>query len=327
VVGLGGNARVVVVLSPDDDAAAALAAAPRVDVVARATPPQKLALVQALQAQGETVAVTGDGVNDVPALQRADVGIAMGERGTRSAREVAPMVLLDDNFRTIVQAVGEGRQLFDNLRLSFAYLLLVHIPLVVSAALIPLLGWPLLYLPIHVVWLELVIHPTAMLAFQDLPDHGRLAPVQRRTRARFFSPRAWAAIALLGGALTALLVGGYHVALGGGASGGGGVEHARAMAMATLVVASATVAASLTRLRTATARVVIAAQLAALVLLVQVPALSKLLHLRPLHGADWALVVAGGALVTVASVMLSSRLRRAHGGGARSDFVQVRSAR
>jgi Ca2+-transporting ATPase len=326
-VGLGGNAPVVVVLSPDDDAAAALAAAPRVDVVARATPPQKLALVQALQAQGETVAVTGDGVNDVPALQRADIGIAMGERGTRSAREVAPMVLLDDNFRTIVQAVGEGRQLFDNLRLSFAYLLLVHIPLVVSAALIPLLGWPLLYLPIHVVWLELVIHPTAMLAFQDLPDHGRLAPVQRRTRARFFSPRAWAAIALLGGALTALLVGGYHVALGGGASGGGGVEHARAMAMATLVVASATVAASLTRLRTATARVVIAAQLAALVLLVQVPALSKLLHLRPLHGADWALVVAGGALVTVASVVLSSRLRRAHGGGARSDFVQVRSAR
>jgi Ca2+-transporting ATPase len=99
------------------------------------------------------------------------------------------------------------------------------------------------------------------------------------------------------------------------------------MAMATLVVASATVAASLTRLRTATARVVIAAQLAALVLLVQVPALSKLLHLRPLHGADWALVVAGGALVTVASVVLSSRLRRAHGGGARSDFVQVRSAR
>ena len=94
--------------------------------MARATPPQKLGLVQALQAQGELVSVTGDGVNDVPALRMADIGVAMGERGTRSAREVAPVVLLDDNFRTIVDAVAEGRQLFQNLRLAFAYLLLVH---------------------------------------------------------------------------------------------------------------------------------------------------------------------------------------------------------
>lgn len=314
--GLGRGAPAVLVLRPDDDAAEALAATPGADVVARATPTQKLALVRALQAQGETVAVTGDGVNDVPALQRADIGIAMGERGTRSAREVAPVVLLDDNFRTIVQAVAEGRQLFDNLRLSFAYLLLIHMPFVLSAALIPLLGWPLLYLPIHVVWLELVIHPTAMLAFQDLPDHGRLAPVQRRARAGFFSRRAWAAIVMLGGVLTALLVGGYQVALAG--TEGGDVEHARAMAMTLLVIASAAIAAGLTRLRTAASRVIVSAQLAALVLLVQLPPASSLLHLRPLHLSDWGLSAAGGVLIAAASLAIASRLRGGWGRGVRA---------
>ena len=176
-IGLGGARPGVVALAPDDDAGAVLRRHDDVHVVARATPPQKLDLVKALQGQGELVAVTGDGVNDVPALRLADVGVAMGERGTQSAREVAPVVLLDDNFRTIVAAVAEGRQLFRNLRLAFAYLLLVHLPLVIGAAAIPLMDLPLLFLPVHIVWLELVIHPTAMLAFQDLPAAGPLAPV------------------------------------------------------------------------------------------------------------------------------------------------------
>ncbi len=154
-----------------------------VSVIARAVPSQKVDLVRALQANGEIVAVTGDGVNDVPALQAADIGIAMGERGTRSAREVAAIVLLDDNFRTIVRAIAEGRQVFYNLQLSFQYLLMIHLPLVVTAALIPLAGYPLLYLPIHVVWLELIIHPTALLVFQDLPSDHRLAPATRGTPA------------------------------------------------------------------------------------------------------------------------------------------------
>ena len=162
----------------------------RADVVARAAPPQKLTLVRTLQAAGEIVAVTGDGVNDVPALQAADIGIAMGERGTQSAREVAAIVLLDDNFRTIVGAIAEGRQLFRNLQLSFRYLLMFHFPFIASALLVPLSGYPLLYLPVHIVWVELVIHATALLVFQELPRGG----LERRWAprvVRFFSAREW----------------------------------------------------------------------------------------------------------------------------------------
>jgi Ca2+-transporting ATPase len=302
-IGLAGK---VVVLSPDDDARALFAANAGVQVVARATPGQKLALVQALQAEGELVAVTGDGVNDVPALRQADIGVAMGERGTRSAREVAPVVLLDDNFRTIVAAVAEGRQLFRNLRLAFAYLLLVHLPLVVGAAAIPLMGQPLLFLPIHIVWLELVIHPTAMLAFQDLPAEGPLAPVRRGRRARFFSRATWWGIVAIGAAVSAAVVWSYLHALGADRD----VGHARAMALAMLLAASAGFTAGLTRLRRAAAGWLVAGTLASLFVLVQVPVTGSLLNLRPLHAGDWALVALAFIVTALATLGLASRLGR-----------------
>lgn len=303
-IGLGGARPGVVALGPDDDAGAVLNEG--VHVVARATPPQKLHLVQALQAQGELVAVTGDGVNDVPALRLADVGVAMGERGTQSAREVAPVVLLDDNFRTIVAAVAEGRQLFRNLQLAFAYLLLVHLPLVIGAAAIPLMDLPLLFLPVHIVWLELVIHPTAMLAFQDLPAAGPLAPVQRHRRARFFSTEAWLIIGLVGGIASAAVVASYLHALGADQD----VEHARAMALSVLLAVSAGVTSGLTRLREAAARWLVVATLASVGALVQIPLLSRLLHLRPLHAADWALVATAFAASVVITLLAASRLNR-----------------
>ncbi|WP_127999085.1 cation-translocating P-type ATPase [Piscinibacter defluvii] len=305
-IGLGGARPTVVVLAPDDDAGARLGGHRDVHVVARATPPQKLALVQALQAQGELVAVTGDGVNDVPALRLADIGVAMGERGTRSAREVAPVVLLDDNFRTIVDAVAEGRQLFQNLRLAFAYLLLVHLPLVIGAAAIPLMGLPLLFLPVHIVWLELVIHPTAMLAFQDLPSAGPLAPARRRRRARFFSADSWLAIVLVGSLVSVAVVWSYLHALGADRD----VEHARAMALSLLLTASAGLTTGLTKLRQATARWLVAGTLASLGALVQVPMASRLLSLRPLHAADGALLVATFAACAVLALGAAASLGR-----------------
>jgi Ca2+-transporting ATPase len=262
-----------------------------VDVVARAMPAQKLAIVRALQRSGEIVAVTGDGVNDVPALQAADVGIAMGHKGSRSAREVSSIVLLDDNFGSIVAAIAEGRTLFANLRLSFQYLLIIHIPLVLTATFIPLAGFPVLYLPIHIVWIEAIIHPTALLAFQRSGAPDRASTIGRTTEVQLFSRLQWSVILAVGIAITAFVTLTYWRSLA------AGDDHARAMAMVVLVTASASTTATLSRLRTRAARVVVACSLAITLVVVQTPWLAALLHLRPLHVDDWLLALASGAVV------------------------------
>jgi len=266
-----------------------------VDVIARAVPAQKLALVRSLQTQGDIVAVTGDGVNDVPALQAADIGIAMGERGTRSAREVAAIVLLDDNFRSIVRAIAEGRQLFTNLQLSFQYLLMIHIPLVVTAAMIPMAGYPLLYLPIHIVWLEMIIHPTALLVFQNLPASDALSHQPHARRLRFFGPRQWSSIVAVGILITAIVIVSYVRSL----SEGLDVAHARAMALVALTFASAGITASLSKLQGLAAKLVVLATIGSALLLVQTPGLAALLHLSPLHWDEWAIAAAGALVVSI----------------------------
>jgi Ca2+-transporting ATPase len=140
-----------------------------VNVFARTRPDQKHALVHALRGQGEVVAMTGDGVNDAPALREADIGVAMGQRGTDVARAAADIVLLDDNFATIVAAVRDGRRIFDNLVRAFAYLVAFHPPLFLAALVVPLAGKPLLLLPVHLVLLELLLHPVVSLVFQAEP--------------------------------------------------------------------------------------------------------------------------------------------------------------
>jgi P-type Ca2+ transporter type 2C len=137
-----------------------------VNLFARMIPEQKLRLVQALKGNGEVVAMTGDGVNDAPALKAAHIGVAMGSRGTDVAREAGAIVLLDDAFESIVNGVRTGRRIFDNLKKAMLYIFVVHIPIAGLSLLPVLLGWPLMLLPIHIVFLELIIDPACTVVFE-----------------------------------------------------------------------------------------------------------------------------------------------------------------
>ncbi len=141
-------------------------------VFARITPEQKLRLVDSLKANGDVVAMTGDGVNDAPSLKAAHIGIAMGGRGTDVAREASVLVLLDDDFGAIVKAIRLGRRIHDNLRKAMCFIIAVHVP-IAGLAMLPLLfGFPLILGPIHIALLELVIDPICTLVFENEPDEA-----------------------------------------------------------------------------------------------------------------------------------------------------------
>ncbi len=186
-----------------------------VRVFARVVPEQKLRLVQALKADGQVVAMTGDGVNDAPALETAHIGIAMGRRGTDVAREAADLVLIDDSFASIIGGIRLGRRIFSNLRKALIYITAIHVP-IAGLALIPiLLGMPQLLYPMHVVFLELVIDPVCAMVFEAEPgSKGAMRrPPRRRDEALFGPPQIGLAM-LQGAGVLAGVLGVYAWALG-----------------------------------------------------------------------------------------------------------------
>lgn len=215
------------------------AAAASISIFSRVTPEHKLRIVRALKANGEVVAMTGDGVNDAPALKFADIGIAMGKRGSEVSREAANMILLDDNFRTIVNTIKDGRRIYDNIRKAIEYVFVIHIPIALSALAGPFLGIPqaaLFLLPVQVVLLELVIDPTCSIVLERQPaEKGIMSRGPRRTSENILDRNLLIKSLFQGLAVFLASFGTYYLMLG--RSDGSG-ELARSMGMTVLVFAN-----------------------------------------------------------------------------------------
>jgi len=275
-----------------------------VNVFARVLPEQKLRIVQAMKLNGEIVAMTGDGVNDAPSLKAAHIGIAMGGRGTDVAREASAIVLLDDDFGSIVSAIRLGRRIYDNLRKAMAFIFAVHVP-IAGLALLPLVfGLPLIFSPVHIAFLELIIDPVCALVFEaERGERDAMTRPPRRPDSELFS---WALVgwSVLQGALAFALTAIIFV---GALRSGLVADEARTLAFVTLVVCivalvlvnrsfSASFASAFFRPNPALIWIFAGVALVLATALLWPPA-SSLFRFGPLHADDLMITLGAGLLV------------------------------
>ncbi len=291
----------------------------QVQIFARVVPEQKLRIVQALKANNEIVAMTGDGVNDAPALKAAHIGIAMGARGTDVAREAAALVLLDDAFSSIVAAIRLGRRIFDNIKKATIFILAVHVP-IAGLSMVPVFfaGWPLLLLPIHIVFLELIIDPSCSLIFEaEEAEADVMRRPVRDPNERLFSGMTIGVAVLQGLSMLGVCIAVYIWSKTNHSS-----DAARALTFTTLVVAFLVTIlvnrswtrslASMLRAPNAALRWVVVGTASFLAVVLFVPFMQQLFHFAPLHSGDLALSLGAGLICVLWFEVLKLNRRWAH---------------
>lgn len=274
-----------------------------VNIFARVMPEQKLFLVNALKDIGEVIAMTGDGVNDAPALKAAHIGIAMGKRGTDVAREAADLVLLDDDFSSIVQAIRLGRRIYTNIKDAMAYIMAIHVPIAGLSLLPVLFGWPLILLPVHIVFLELIIDPACSVVFEAEPEEEEIMQrPPRDPKEPLFTGRAIGLSLLQGASVLLIVVIVFWIAM----LRGQGELDARALTYTTLIIAnlgliltnlswSRTIIQTLRRSNRALWWV-LGGVLTSVGLVLYVPLLRKLFHFSFLHPIDLIICLSAGGI-------------------------------
>ena len=210
-----------------------------VSIFSRVIPEHKMRIVKAFKQNGEIVAMTGDGVNDAPALKYADIGVAMGKRGSEVSREAADLILLDDNFSTIVDTIKDGRRIYDNIRKAVGYVFTIHIPIALSSLLAPMLGIApagLFLLPLHVVLLELIIDPTCSIVLERQPaEENIMARKPRDPKGKILTAGVLLKSVLQGLMIFAASFGVYLITMAGNEQN---APVARAMGLAVIMLAN-----------------------------------------------------------------------------------------